>query len=136
MAVLPLQAGETTAEAPVFKSGEGLDAPAEGFTKLSELFRWAVKSSFGGGGISTYRLGDRDVHVVSRSFTSGRASMELSFYVQQPDSKGLQRILHLARRPVEVRTRQDEEAIVIEQYDFRKGAWVTAMTVTKSIFDT
>jgi hypothetical protein len=119
------------------KAGEGIDPPAQGFGKLSELFRWASKSSFGGGGISSYHVGDRDVHVVSRSFTSGKASTELSFYVLQSETKLLTRVLHLPLRQVELRSRQDTETgvIIIEQYDYRKGAWAMALTVTAQCFD-
>ena len=116
------------------KAGEGADAPHQGFATLAELYCWSATSSFGGGTIVTYQLSGQNVYAVIRSFTAGRASTELSFYIAKPDGKGLVRVLHLPQRTTELRTRQAEETLLVELYDFRKGTWVTAMTLTQHAF--
>ena len=117
------------------KVGEGLEHPKDGFASADALSLWAGTSSFGGGSVQSSKLGDRAVYVVTRSFTSGRATTELSIYTDRTDGKGVYRAFFQPTRLVELRTRFADDSIIIEQYDQPTRKWVVCMTVTKYFFD-
>src|SRR5688572_21313595 len=116
------------------KVGEGSEHPKDGFASADALTHWAGTSSFGGGSVQSSKLGDRAVYVVTRSFTSGMATTEVSVYADKADGKGVYRALFQPTRLVELRTRFADDSIIIEQYDQRTRKWVVCMTVTKYFF--
>lgn len=116
------------------KAGEGSEHPKDGFASAAALSHWAGTSSFGGGSVQSSKLGDRAVYVVTRSFTSGGATTELSIYTNKTDGKGVYRALFQPTRLVEQRARFADDCIIIEQYDKPTRKWVVCMTVTKYFF--
>lgn len=116
------------------KAGEGSEHPKDGFISAEALSQWAGTSSFGGGFVQSSKLGDRAVHVIIRSFTSGMATSELSIYTARPDGKGVYRALFQPTRLVDLRARFADDSIIIEQYDQPTRKWVVCMTVTQSFF--
>jgi hypothetical protein len=114
--------------------GEGAEHPKDGFASADALAQWAATSSYGGGSVQSFKLGDQEVYVVTRSFTSGMATSELSIYAPKTDGQGVYRAIIQPTRVVELRTRFADDSIIIEQYDQPTRKWVVCMTVTKYFF--
>src|ERR1051326_4282979 len=117
-----------------FKVGEGAEHPKDGFASADALFEWAATSSFGGGSVQSCKLADRAVYVVMRSFTSGRATTELSVYADKRNGKGVYRAISQPTRLVELRTRFTDDSIIVEQYEQPTRSWVVCLTITKHFF--
>jgi hypothetical protein len=115
-------------------AGEVAEHPKDGFASLQALRTFAETSSFGGGVLTTHRLGDRDIYVVNRCFTSGAPTSELSVYLPRPKGDGFYSALIQPIRMVEIRSEVVADAIIFEQYDYDQRSWVTAMTLTKHFF--
>jgi hypothetical protein len=112
-----------------------LEYPANGFASAYELRQWTETSSFGGGSVESFSLGDRMVYVATRCFTPGRPTSELSIYTDKTDGKGVYRLLFQPTRTVELRTRFDDDGIIVEQYDQQSSKWIVCLTITKYFFE-
>jgi hypothetical protein len=135
IATLLLVCGSLFAAEPPRKVWEGAEHPKDGFASVDALRTFAETSSFGGGFLTAHRLADRDVYVVSRCFTSGVPTTELSIYLKHPEAATFYCALFQPLRGVELRSKVAGDAIVFEQYDYGRRGWVIAMTVTRHFLD-
>ncbi len=114
------------------KVGDIDPIPERGFGDAAALKQWSGSSSFGGGWIGNLDLPGHEVYWTCRTFTSGRPSTELIFWMRKADR--ILPCLIMPMRPAEYQVEQDSEGVLVKSWDQNSSSWREVMRLKASFF--
>jgi hypothetical protein len=110
--------------------------PPRSFASAVDLTNWGQTSTFGGGCVTKYQVGEHAIHVVRRAYTWGAASSDLAVYVRKNNSHDFHLAVFQPARYMALSIRLNGDDLSCEGEDPKSGKRVTLLVINRAFFDT